>query len=142
MKTVYRATRGDKKALLRDIEPGMSLFVINEHAPITDDEHHPGIDAGPGRTYSEWIVTTKRSPIVGNILAQSPTHNGYQSVDQLLAQEREILTRRPDLPLRGARDDHSAYTEKAQRAERAVAERHAKEAAAAMSSKWSLAGRH
>ncbi|MFD3568456.1 hypothetical protein [Streptomyces sp. NPDC058667] len=140
MKSTYRATRGDKKALLRDIKPGMSLYVINEHAPITDSRH-PGVDAGPGRTYSEWIVTTERSPFVGNVLAQSPTHRGYESVESLLGKEREIHTQRPNLPLRGARDDHSAYTDKAQRAARQVAERHAKDAAEAMSRQWTLAGR-
>lgn len=138
MKNTYKATWGGKKALLNDIKPGMSLFVINEHAPITDSRH-PNVDAGPGRTYSEWIVTTKRS--LGDILAQSPTHDGYQTVKSLLAQEREIHTQRPNLPLRGGPEDETALTAAAQRAARKTTERHIREASQDMSRRWALAAR-
>ncbi|MEV4424047.1 hypothetical protein AB0K23_01460 [Streptomyces sp. NPDC049602] len=140
MKHTYKATWGGKKALLRDIKPGVSLFVINEHAPITDP-HHPGIDAGPGRTYSEWIVTTKRTPLIGSVMAQCTTHGGYEAVESLLAKEREIHTARPNLPLLGAREDSNAYTAGAQRAERLAAERFARERSADMSRKWATAAR-
>ncbi|MBB4985011.1 hypothetical protein [Streptomyces nymphaeiformis] len=140
MKHTYKATWGGKKALLRDIKPGMSLFVINEHAPITDPRH-PGIDAGPGRTYSEWIVTTKRSTLIGDILAQSPTHHGYEAVTSLLAKEREIHTQRPDLPLRGGPEDEIALSASAQRAARKATERHIRDASEGMSRRWALAGR-
>ncbi|MFB7605268.1 hypothetical protein [Streptomyces gardneri] len=137
MKSTYKATWGGKRALLRDIKPGMSLFVINEHAPITDSRH-PGIDVGPGRTYSEWIVTTKRSPLVGNVLAQSVTHRDYESVESLLGKEREIHTQRPNLPLRGAPESENAFTITAQR--NAAIERHILEASKAMSREWATAG--
>ncbi|MEE1813536.1 hypothetical protein PUR59_00525 [Streptomyces sp. SP18ES09] len=140
MKDSYKATWGGKAALLRDIKPGVSLFVINEHAPITD-ARYAGIDAGPGRTYSEWIVTSKRSPLIGSVMAQSPTHHGYICVDSLLAKERQIYTRRPDLPLLGAPEAADAYTSGARRAERMAAEQFARERSEDMSRQWAHAGR-
>ncbi|WP_030319622.1 hypothetical protein [Streptomyces flavochromogenes] len=131
MKTVYRATRGDKKALLNDIKPGMSLFVINEHVG----------NSGPSKTYSEYIVTTEKMPFTRTPVVQSPVTRGKSSLESLLSREREIYTQRPALPNLGARDNHSAYTEDAQRTATLVADLHAQEAALAMSREWSLAGR-
>jgi hypothetical protein len=140
MKNVYRATRGDQKALFRDAKPGTRLYVINDHAPITDGRH-PGVDAGLGRSYSEWIVTTEKTFITGHPMVQSPSGGPLHRLETLLGHEREIHTTRPNLPNLGARESHSAYTEHAQRASKAVADRFNEEQAAATSRKWSLAGR-
>jgi hypothetical protein len=131
MKTVYRATRGDQKALFRDAKPGTRLYVINDHVG----------NSGPAKTYSEWVVTTEKMPFTRNPMVQSPVTGGKFSLESLLAQEREIHTQRPSLPNLGARVNHAAYTEDAQRTATLVADLHANEAATAMSRKWSLAGR-
>ncbi|MGW6557907.1 hypothetical protein [Streptomyces hydrogenans] len=137
MKTVYKATRRDKNALLRDIKPGTKLYVINEHAPISDPRHK-GVDGGPGRTYSPWVVSNERMPFTGNIIARTPLHDGFEPVESLLAKEREIHTVKPPYPMRGP-EPHSSYSVEAYLAARDVAERHAEEAAAAMSRRYAAA---
>lgn len=123
LKSSYQATRGGERNFLRDIKPGDQLFVINQHS-----------DRGP--TYSEWVVTNKRS-IMGHREVKSPVHGGVMSAQSLLRSEREIFTQRPShLPNRGARDTHDAYTEDAQRAAKLVADLHAIETANAMANHY------
>ncbi|WP_329623391.1 hypothetical protein OG357_25670 [Streptomyces sp. NBC_01255] len=131
LKDHYRATRGGRKDLLRDIRPGDHLFVINEHAG----------NWGPARTYSEWIVTDKKAPFTGHPLAQSPSHGGFDSVPSLLARERDIYTTRPNVPNLGVRDSHNAFSDVAHQAARRVAEKHAEEAAADMARLYKAVGR-
>ncbi|KAA6216409.1 hypothetical protein [Streptomyces filamentosus] len=120
LKSTYQATRGDERKFLRDIQPGDHLYVINNHSDRGD-------------TYSEWIVTNKRS-IMGHREVESPSHGGVMSAQSLLRKEREVLTQRPThLPNLGVRDLHGAYTEDAQRAARLVGDLHAIETANALS---------
>ncbi|MFJ5785345.1 hypothetical protein [Streptomyces hydrogenans] len=138
--SVYRATRGDKKKLFK-LPAGTRLYVINEHTPYTDSRH-PGIQAGNTRSYSEWIVTTKRMPFTGNPIVQSPNHGGEMSLETLLSQEREIHTAKPNLPLRGAPYRQDDYSDDRRSAERLVADLHEESMKSdAMSRKWAMAGR-
>lgn len=133
MKNHYRATRGDKKALIRDIRPGDSLFIINEHAG----------NWGPSKTYREYIVTDKKSRLTGYPIVEATSHGGKESVDSLLAHERDIYTQRPTgIPNVAVKDNHGAYTEEAHRAAKLVGDRHALEASAALADHYrSLARR-
>lgn len=138
--TVYRATRGDKKKLF-NLPPGTPLFVIHEHTPYTDSRH-PGISAGATRSYSEWIVTTKKMPLTRNPVVQSPTTRGEMSLETLLCQELEIHTSRPDLPLRGAPYLQDDYSDDRRSAERLVADLHDQQMKSnAMSRRWATARR-
>lgn len=130
MKNVYRATRGDKKALFRDAGPGTHLYVINNHAD-------------GGKSYSEWVVTNKLAFEPGVRMAECPATGAETAVSQLLASEREIYSRRPShLPNRAARVRHDAYNDFAQRAAEEVADRHARDAAETLSRRYrSLARR-
>lgn len=101
MKTHYRATRGDKNALRRDLRPGMSIFIINEHAG----------EVGPSKTYREYIVTGKKSLLTGYPIVQATSHGGKESVDNLLAHERDIYTKRPTgMPNVAVKDSYSDYS--------------------------------
>ncbi|GHG15116.1 hypothetical protein ACFFSH_39570 [Streptomyces filamentosus] len=102
MKTVYKATRGDKKELLRDITPGTPLYVINEHR-------------GGGLSYSIWVVTDERMPFTRNPIVKSPTHSGWDSLESLLAREREIYTQEPaGIRLRGPEREDYAEAKRAE----------------------------
>ncbi|MGW4050814.1 hypothetical protein ACWENA_08270 [Streptomyces sp. NPDC004779] len=128
LKPCYEATRGGEKSFLRDIKPGDHLFVVNEHSDR-------------GKTYSEWIVTDKRS-IMGHREVKSPSHGGVLSAQSLLRRERTVLTQRPDhLPNLGVRERHDAYTEDAQRMAKLVGDLHAMEVAAQMADRYRTAGR-
>ncbi|MFH8627772.1 hypothetical protein ACH4A8_38795 [Streptomyces vietnamensis] len=132
MKAHYRATRGDKNALRRDLRPGMSIFIINEHAG----------NWGPSQTYREYIVTDKKSKLTGYPIVQATSHGGTESVDSLLAHERDIYTQRPtSIPNVAVKDSHNAYTEDAHRAAKLVGDLHAMEVSAAMSERYRLARR-
>ncbi|MFD0074276.1 hypothetical protein ACFVIY_17765 [Streptomyces sp. NPDC127166] len=127
MKDRYRATRGDKNALRRDLRPGDSIFIINEHAG----------DWGPSQTYREYIVTNKTSLISGYPIVEATSHGGKEPVDSLLARERDIYTQRPTtIPNVAVKDSHAAYTEDAHRTARLVGDLHAMEASAALASHY------
>ncbi|MFB8407541.1 hypothetical protein [Streptomyces sp. NPDC055912] len=133
LKDHYRATRGDLKALLRDIRPGDSLFIINEHVG----------NWGPSKSYREYIVTDQKAPFTGNPMAQATSHGGLESVPSLLSKERDIYTTRPTgMPNVAVKDSHAAYSDVAHQAAQRVAEIHAEEAAADLATYYKrLAGR-
>lgn len=123
LKSSYQATRGGERNFLRDIQPGNHLYVINHHSDR-------------GQTYSEWIVTNKRT-LMGHREVESPVHGGTMSAQSLLRSEREVFTQRPThLPNRGARVSHDAYTEDAQRMAGLVGDLHAIETANALASRY------
>ncbi|MFE0647480.1 hypothetical protein ACFVZH_02665 [Streptomyces sp. NPDC059534] len=127
MKNHYRATRGDKNALIRDIAPGDSLFIINEHAG----------DSGPSRTYREYIVTDKKDRLTGHPIVQATSHGGRETVVSVLNRERDIYSARPTgIPNVAVKDSHSAYSDVAHRAAQRAAEAHAEDAAATLASQF------
>lgn len=128
MKDHYRATRGDMKALARDIRPGMSIFIINEHAG----------NWGPSKTYREYIVTDKKSRLTGYPIVEATSHGGKESVDSLLAHERDIYTKRPvGIPNVAVKDKHSDWRGSAwENAAQQAAEAHAEDAAATLANHY------
>jgi hypothetical protein len=94
LKPVYKATRGDKKSLLRDVRPGDRLYVIHDVADryvLGKGEH--GYD--DPHFYSEYVVVRDTAPFTGHSMVRSTSNGGLQSVSQLLSHEREIHTRPP-----------------------------------------------
>ncbi|MFE0651037.1 hypothetical protein ACFVZH_20850 [Streptomyces sp. NPDC059534] len=120
MKYSYRATRGDQKALLRDIKPGDSLFIVNQHAGCW----------GPAQTYREYIVTDKKTRLTGQPMVQATSHGGIESVVDVLAREREIYTERPvGIPNVAVKNNHgdwrgSAWEDAAERTASTLASRY------------------
>jgi hypothetical protein len=123
-KNHYRATRGDKKALCRDAQPGTALYVLHDHVAIKGEA---------GQTYTEWIVTDDTMPFTGNRIAKNPTTGATIPVPSLLAQERDVYTQRPiGIPNRAAMVTHETYSASAHQAAQRVADKHAEDAAKAL----------
>jgi hypothetical protein len=92
---------------------------------------------GPSKTYREYIVTDKKSRLSGYPIVQATSNGGTESVDSLLAHERDIYTQRPTgIPNVAVKDSHDAYTEDAQRAAKLVGDLHALEASATLAERY------
>jgi hypothetical protein len=95
LKSVYKATRGDAKRLAKDVQPGDILYVIHDIA----DRYTLGKGGlEDAQLYSIHIVTADRAWPSGHLtvcLPESRTGKGGESVVQLLAREREVLTEKP-----------------------------------------------
>lgn len=97
LKSVYKSTRGDAKQLARDVQPGDILYVVHDIADryVTGKSAYGYEDA---QLYSVHVVTADRSwpsnhPMVCH--PSSTSGKGGESVVQLLAREREVLTHQP-----------------------------------------------
>ncbi|MFC8009137.1 hypothetical protein [Streptomyces cinereoruber] len=129
LKPRYKDTRGDLRKLLKDAKPGDRVYVINEHAVSGRGEDK--------KTYSEWVVTNSRTLGTNAYYVESPSHGGQMGLDQLLCQRRAVYGSKPaGMPNLAAKHPHDAYSDAAQRAALIAAERHAEEAAQALSRQY------
>lgn len=91
LKSVYKATHGDKKRLAKDVQPGDLLFVVHDVSASVA----PYEDA---QLFSVHVVTNERSWPSGHLTVCHPsstTGRGGESVVQLLCREREVFTQQP-----------------------------------------------
>ncbi|MET9728434.1 hypothetical protein [Streptomyces zaomyceticus] len=121
---MYKATRGGKKDLIRDAQPGDKLYVINEHSDR-------------GKTYSVWVVTNGRTWPSGVREVECPATGATQGITQLLSHEREVYGQKPaGMPNRAAPVRHGDYSQDATLAEQEVADRFVDEAAVDLAQRY------
>ncbi|MET9376262.1 hypothetical protein ABZX98_19250 [Streptomyces sp. NPDC002992] len=130
LKSVYKATRGDRKRLVEDVRPGDILYVVHDVADryVTGKGAYGYEDA---QLYSVHIVTADRSWPSGHLTTCSPhstSVRGTESIVQLLAREREVFTEEP-VGIRNISSNPRAAVD-AQKLAAKIARLHAEEVAA------------